>query len=108
MDRLKILKAARAKITKPERWTKGEIARNAAGKEVSPRSKEAVCWCALGALQAAAGKKCSFIEIDDLAYELTPRWTWIAKVNDHKDTTHADILALFDRAIAAEKAKVLA
>lgn len=36
-------------------WTTGTFSRNANGKACSPRSKKAVCWCAEGAIKAAAG-----------------------------------------------------
>lgn len=35
-------------------WTTGELARDASGKACGPRSKKAVCWCAEGAVRAAA------------------------------------------------------
>lgn len=35
-------------------WTTGDRARDANGKSCSPRSKKAVCWCAEGAVLAAA------------------------------------------------------
>lgn len=33
-------------------WTQGEMARNAKGDGVEPESKEAVCFCVVGALHA--------------------------------------------------------
>lgn len=37
-------------LAKPEHWTKGHMAVDALGNEVSARSTEAVCFCLLGAL----------------------------------------------------------
>jgi hypothetical protein len=50
MTTLKILKAARARITDPARWTTGLYARDAAGIVVTPDDPKAVCWCAIGSL----------------------------------------------------------
>ena len=35
----------------PQRWTKGIAARDKDGERCLPTSKEAVCWCLLGALE---------------------------------------------------------
>lgn len=92
-----VLRSARARIATPETWTKGTAARNLTGHDVAANSKEAVCWCAMGALWAdgplASRVGTSFLRaaIDGVA---------VAKFNDGPDTTHADILALYDRAIA--------
>lgn len=97
---LAVLRAARALIAEPDRWSQGASARafdERTGRliETKPKNKDAVQWCGLGALvKAGAGK--------------TPRWAARAMglknsveleaYNDSHD--HADVLALFDRAIA--------
>lgn len=89
------LKAAKALIDTPEKWGKGAFEFRG-------------CYCALGALgMAEAGTPAG--------YSLTGRWALqcalpntflsVDAFNDHPDTTHADIMALFERAIAAEEAK---
>jgi hypothetical protein len=71
-------------------------------------------FCIIGALsEAACTYRGRWSEQDKRAYkEALARlvkhlpdigWTgeaWLPLFNDHKDTTHADVLALFDRAIA--------
>ncbi len=40
-----------ADLIEPEgRWTQGEYARDKNGDAVDPRAKDAVCWCAVGAI----------------------------------------------------------
>ncbi len=46
-----VLRAARKLIETPDKWTKGEYARDAEGKVCPRRGKEACQWCASGALQ---------------------------------------------------------
>lgn len=46
-----VLTRAMAKIEKG--WTKGVLAADKAGQDVDPRSRRAVRWCALGAVDAA-------------------------------------------------------
>jgi hypothetical protein len=45
-----VLKAAREKISTPEKWTKGKFARNSLGLEVPFLDQAATCWCLVGAL----------------------------------------------------------
>jgi hypothetical protein len=96
----KILIAARAKIERPEAWTKGRYARDKNGEGTIPNSRHAVCWCAIGAVHAASPS--------DTAPALTqlnrfvPGGEATYTYNDFPETTHAEILALYDRAIAAE------
>ncbi len=106
MTTKEILIAARKKIERPECWTKGALARNAAGTELIIGRESAVCWCAFGATEAAnAGNndhEASDAErsADNALRSLVPNRD-VPSFNDAATTTHADILALFDRAIAA-------
>jgi hypothetical protein len=92
---LEILKAARAKIEKPECWTQDFYARSASGKKVVARSPAAVCWCSYGALQSVMKAKLLPIEIVLLLER--PMHGCIADFNDTH--THAEVLAAFDAAI---------
>jgi hypothetical protein len=85
------LKAAKALIDTPEKWGKDSFCSN--GKR-----------CAFGALIGVGAFKAPEIRALELAH---PEGTFgaVASFNDAPDTTHADIMALFDRAIAAEEAK---
>lgn len=47
-----LLIKARQRIAKEENWGRGAYARNAAGYGVDVLAPEAVCWCAVGALEA--------------------------------------------------------
>lgn len=89
------LRAAKALIDTPEKWIKGEYARNG-------------CFCALGAAFEAAGwegwKLGSDIE-GALDAELPDGFDSVPQFNDHPATTHADIMSLFDRAIAAAEGR---
>ncbi len=103
------LRAAKALIDTPDKWTKGVDAAGPAGKEIDENSEEAVCFCANGAILYAACepehvKTCAaFLEAAVPARFDPDPSTWdsgFVQYNDHPATTHADIMALFDRAIA--------
>lgn len=101
-----ILIAARAKIEKPENWTKGAEARTASGLVVYATDRDAVCFCTVGALFAVA----PYLEDQPLRFEARAKLKAaigrrsatfnITEYNDMDHRKHADILALFDRAIA--------
>lgn len=93
-----VLTLARELIATPDRWTKGAIARNVHGDPVASRSADAVCWCALGAGLHVAGL---ILRVPDNALPLDTEARTIESYNDLPSTTHADILAVFDRAISA-------
>lgn len=98
MKTKEILIAARAKIERPETWTQGTFSRNSRGEDISsPKSKNAVCWCSLGAIIAEAPS------YDDELYaakilSLVINNHSIAQFND--SSTHTEVLAAFDRAIS--------
>lgn len=92
------LRAAKALIDTPEKWTRGEYARDMFGSGVDCLSGEAVCFCTLGALGAVGAANCDPI----IRKALEPVFAGsVSMFNDSRTTTHADIMALFDRAIAA-------
>lgn len=90
------LKAAKALIDTPEKWGKGTY-------EPGPD-----CYCVVGALKAANGwsefEVWNTKAINALYSACDDRFEGIVDLNDHPDTTHADIMALIDRAIAAAEA----
>lgn len=95
-----VLIAARAKIADPANWTQHDYARRKCGYAVNPTSTYAECWCAIGALAAVIGdtvraeKSVPYFELRD-AMGLD--------IDDFNDThTHAEVLAKFDEAIAAQ------
>lgn len=119
MSVLDVLKAARAKIEDSKHWIKGNSAQTPNGetswdihsREFERLSKNPDCaFCAAGAVGAvAAGPYSNPITYRRAIYALREHipsdFDDIASFNDHAKTTHADILALFDRAIATEEAK---
>ena len=54
MTERELHEAAKAKITDPSRHGTGALARDKNGDDVDPRSRDAVSWCAYGALLAVA------------------------------------------------------
>lgn len=113
--KLDTLRKARELISEPMHWTKGQAIVTIFRREVPHYSTEAFAYCAIGALEVAyyhlngKGKTGDFGEARAALRDQLPEGSEgsIAVFNDHKDTKHADILALFDRAIAqAEKEDV--
>ena len=106
-----VLRAARAKIKKAENWTKGAYARDAAGKFVYAVETEAHSFCSLGACRTVVFDKHG--DGDELVYEGAKRALkrellrdGEQEIADFNDThSHAEVLALFDRAIAAAEAR---
>lgn len=92
------LRAARALIDAPERWTKGVFCLD--GK-----------YCALGAALAVSIPGLPIeLALSDAVPASFHNYGWhlrivrIVRFNDAPATTHADIMALFDRAIAKAEA----
>ena len=108
MTTLEILLAARAKIEKPECWTQRAFARNRNQEPVSMWSCHATCWCATGAISAVsrdvspltAWNRAASL-LNESARQFGFRSAFFA--NDSSD--HAGVLAMFDRAIEAEREK---
>jgi hypothetical protein len=109
-----VLRRARKLIADPSAWVKGAFKRKRKGIQ---------CYCAQGALAAAAG--IHIVDKDTLSDEvpgglpseyyaahLTLRKAltslghddWVPRFNDNPKTDHADVLAAFDRAIELAKA----
>lgn len=91
---------ARKLIEEEKNWVKGAYKREG----IFPRSP---LFCAVGTLREIDG------EYEGLARKALGQalqgngptgngWYSVPRFNDHPNTTHADILALFDRAIAAQ------
>jgi hypothetical protein len=90
------LKAAKALIDTPEKWAKGAWLHDDGTR------------CAEGACIATTGGRTWSPLFDNLIAQLPPEWIAtgnpIVRFNDDDATTRADVLALFDRAIAAAEA----
>lgn len=117
---LEVLEKARALIADKKRWTQREFARNRRSETVSPDDPEACRWCAAGAVMRVLGLAESDLYDDSAALsthnaalaalELHARIggynVSVADVNDSLGWAAA--MNLYDRAIAAEKAKAVA
>lgn len=111
MNTKEILIEARNIISDEKNWTQGAEAREQNGDPVSPRCPWAVCFCSIGAVHRAAIKivnngfgvysldtsRLRTGAVGALAKELKC-YTHIDQFNDA--STHQEVLALFDRAIA--------
>ena len=106
MKTSEILIKARDLIADPARCCIGELARNAYGEEVAPSDPDACSWCSMGAVQR--------VHPDDLAgrsdayrylRSAMPNGWW-AEIGDFHDThTHAEVMTMFDTAIAMAQAR---
>lgn len=90
------LVAAKALIDTPEKWGKGNYDKDG-------------CMCAMGALMAVTAASSWAVIGTPIHVALTqalPDGQFaVVPFNDEDETTHADVMALFDRAIAAEPSK---
>lgn len=105
-----VLTRAKARIATPERWTKGTYARDESGEPADSYSARAVCWCMLGAVFADVidgiaieHAICLPHPIEDALKAANGGEVRFAHFNDAPETTHADVLAVLDRAIAFAK-----
>lgn len=107
-----ILRRARELISRPECWIQGSMARDADEHEADEWGSSATCWCIMGAFSRVASRMApddAQPDYDDaLRYMLdatgsegTFAGDALADWNDTHGRTHADVLAAFDRAIAA-------
>lgn len=107
-----LLKKARRLLTNPKRWLKGAEAADRRGVLVSPRSKKAETFCAIGAVGRytsegwdSATQIC--LASNALAGAIRSKTFRrdIVGFNDAKRTSHKQLLGVFDRAIKAELKK---
>lgn len=97
MSGLEVLRAARDRISSPERWCVGFSAVDAQGNGVDPRNPNARRWCSIGAIGAVSRAPGH----DEHAYIALSEAMGGEFVGDWNDAhTHVQVLAAFDRAIA--------
>lgn len=108
---LDILQDVRKLLESPRSWTKRAFARDASGRETG-NYHDAACWCLLGAINKCA-RVASFADphyfdarehikraVVEIAGPGSPDVpTTTASFNDAPSTSHADILAVLDKAI---------
>ena len=88
-------------LSDPKRWTKGYFARDANGIHVGYLSKDAVCWCQMG-----AGLKIGFNVSSDNIKQLVARMfnhQDVVSFNDAPETTHDDLMKFYDACIKESK-----
>jgi len=92
-------KEARNFISDPERWTKGTSARSINGVPIHPLNHNATCWCSFGAIEKVVSDSNRRL-VHDICW-LT-KYTGVSYIeyNDLPETTHEDIMKMFDGAIA--------
>lgn len=78
-------------LAKPEKWTTGVYAKDAAGRECCYNSTAAVCWCLVGAVRNVYGEgtyacQAALAKIGAKVGQI-PLW------NDH-EATHQDVVDL--------------
>lgn len=103
-----VLQDARDLIADPDHWTQGYGARTAEGYNIHPTSFGATSFCAVGAVNRVTGGKPNLMEpaltsLRAAVLEGAPSGARtsgpITTFNDNH--THAEVLAMFDRAIAS-------
>ena len=94
-DTLTILTAARNIIADPAMWYQGDYTASGDWNTDEPCCAE----CAIKRAACAVGVNPFYVILDIGAF--TPRKVGIHRFNDRPTTTHADVMAVFDRAIAA-------
>lgn len=93
MTELETMKVARELISDPTRWCQGRFARDEDGHGVFHGSVNAVSFCAAGALWRV-NPTCGLSSL----YRFLPKGVDLTEFNDTR--AHANVLDLFDRAIA--------
>lgn len=105
---VEILRAARERISDPERWTTEAYARDRDGSGTEPQQADAVCWCAVGAFLAEQGLA---PRVGDDPHRSNPVLDLLIEAAGHRPVAavndkdgHAAVLALYDRAIELAEA----
>lgn len=104
MTTLEILEAGRARIEKG--WCQGHYALTAESEIPLSATGPPAAWCAIGALIDVQSRPFPR-EADNFLEAAVMEWSGYANVlrwNDEPGRTQADVLALYDRAIAKAKA----
>lgn len=125
-----LLQEARKIIEDKSRWTQGAAARTAEHLSCVPTLEAAVCWCSLGAVDLAAyrlpipqfvnrvSRDLALRALDRAAFELEEEElgrrtrypgdrgrSSVIEWNDDSHRQHAEVLLMFDRAIARLEAQ---
>lgn len=97
MNALEVLKESRKLIAQPEQWTQGTLARDEQGFATELYDANAVCFCAIGAIEKVncgnAGYNAHIALTKTVGEEVN-----FAEYNDTH--SHAEVLAVWDETIA--------
>ena len=91
-------------LSSPEKWTQRSYARDALGGTVQTRSKDAVCWCLVGALLKCYSGDAAFGDVNaSLEAAIRRRQTkgtipTLASWNDLEGRTFAEVRAIVEEA----------
>lgn len=108
MKTSEILIRARDLIADPARWTQKSSARDAQGSRVNAFANTATCWCSDGALVKATDWPTGYEAYGRSSRVLreTVAGMGLDSYVDFNDThTHAEVMTLFDTAIATAQAR---
>lgn len=95
---LQTLIDGRALIATPESWTQGVAARDVNGVPIDPLSEGAVCFCTSGALQAVTPYTIPAAQFLWKALDAIMGQPW-GPIGYNDTHTHAEVLAVWDKAI---------
>lgn len=107
MSKIQILKAAKALIADPANWTQGVSARGKSGRQVNVDGRAAVCFCSIGAIKRVcidSGNFDNYYETVRFVNKIEGGDGFVVFNDNH---THSEVMALWDRAIAAAEVAVI-
>jgi hypothetical protein len=99
MSALETLKKARDLISDPAKWTQGNLASDVYGDEIDPQSDDAICFCAIGAIERFTGTT-ENTEADLCLSVTCEKLSGLPVFAFNDSHTHPEVVALFDAAIA--------
>lgn len=92
-----ILVAAKELLSDPSRWTKGALARNENGEQISYNATTATCWCTVGAVARVAKENNQFA---DPVMEILTEVASPLILTEYNDAAqHYEIMYMFNLAI---------
>jgi hypothetical protein len=104
-----VLKKARDRITNPENWCKGTMAKTAYGVSTCVHDEKACQWCSLGAIEYATGgldMDCQFALVLDVMASIKAGLEYPYSISNFNDnSSHEEVLEVFDHAIFIQMQK---
>lgn len=100
-----VLAAAADLIAPRTAWFKGNLARSATGRVVSPIDPKATCWCMDGAIQRAAGGVGEAYRLAATFAKRTIAGRVIPAFNDDLGRTHSEAVSALRKAADQARAE---